>query len=135
MEDVIIIVGLPGSGKTELANREYVSKGYFHLEDPSTWLTLKEVKETLKNSTKPCVITDAVLCYDGFRDKLIEIFEELDLDRKWIFFENDPTSAMENQISRGDNPERITNVWAMSQGYTIPPVSQRCNPPLPVWKG
>lgn len=129
MEDVVVIVGLPGSGKTELAEREYVPKGYLHLEDPSTFLTLKEVKEILKNSTRPYVITDAVLCYSGFRDRLIEIFEELSLTRKWIFFENDPTSAMENQISRGDNSERITNVWAMSQGYTIP--SQN---PLPVWK-
>ncbi len=114
MKEVVFIVGLPGSGKTYLANKEYVPRGYYLIDDPSRMGNTKEALHAMSKYDK-LVICDPFLCSERKRQLAEIIFEGWNI--KWIFFENDPEKCKELIALRND--ARIINSLDVFQ-YTIP---------------
>lgn len=95
---VVLIIGLPGSGKTHLALNEYVPQGYTLIDDPKD---LNEVKELLALG-KRLVITDPHLCNPQNRNNAIKFFVKNDCVIELIFFEKDKEACLTNIIRRND---------------------------------
>lgn len=98
MNKAILIIGLPGSGKTFLANSEYVPKGYNLVDDPKDRnLILNYIKQN-----KNIVITDPHLCNPQNRKKAIDYFNIFGYQVECIFFENNVEKCQKNLIFRND---------------------------------
>lgn len=123
---IILIVGLPGSGKSHLADRiNDDNNGKFTIiNDPKDF---KEI-ENLINSD--LIITDPQLCFEKNRQRALEKIKSLNPDCKieWIFFKNDPDKCLTNSevrnrasvISFKPTKKVESFIKNFSQYYTIP---------------
>lgn len=119
MGEIIIIVGLPGSGKTYLANKEYVPRGYILIDDPSS--ETFDVGKPQLDKAKNYVICDPHLCSSSAREMAILIFEKLGFEVKYIYFENNVNKAYSNIKNRNDKRKvSINTIKWFSENYTIP---------------
>lgn len=118
----MIIVGLPGSGKTWLAQHEFVTQG-FHLLDDVCFLERSRLEEQLQQHTK-IVLTDPTLLSQHNRELLSSILTAAGFLRQhWIFFENDWQSCRTNLAARSDSRGHIS-VDLLSRIYHIPDNSE-----------
>ena len=115
MTDVVLLIGLPGSGKTTLAQTKFVPQGYYLVDDPRS---LETVKEALEQHDK-VVITDPLLTDPGAREAALSWFGLRGCQVSCIYFDNNPERATANLKLREDGRGPI-NVKAMSRFYTIP---------------
>ena len=115
---VILIVGLPGSGKTHLARKLVQNQGLKLFDDIDS---LDQLFCALKNQ-ESCIITDPNLCDPSIRAKALKIlkenFEELTLE--WIFFKNDPESCRKNVAFRNDGRDVEATIKRFSKVYEVP---------------
>ena len=127
MINIILIVGLPGSGKSELSkmiNRDNDNK-YHIIDDPKNFDT--DIKPYLDRNL---IITDPALCFEQNRESAIKYITSLVSDVKidWIFFENDPESCLLNsknrniKLVREGKPQRKVSAFIknLNRFYTIP---------------
>lgn len=99
---IILIVGLPGSGKSNLALRinadnALQNNGKFTIiNDPKDF---KEIEEHINDNL---IITDPQLCFEENRQKALKRINSLNPDCKieWIFFKNDPEKCLMNSEAR-----------------------------------
>lgn len=112
---VILLVGLPGSGKTTFARNLYGPRGYVILDDPRD---PKEVEDALlRASNAPgVVIADPHLVRRSTRACAARVLQGHDVE--WVFFENNPDAAEANVLRRTDG--RRVDVRAFSQMYDVP---------------
>lgn len=110
----VLIVGLPGSGKTTLAKTKYVPQGYTLIDDPVNLLSVEEVL------TEKVVITDPYFVLTDAREAAKKFFEEKGYEVEFIYFANEIATAEKNCLSREDDRGEI-NVRMFSKFYTIPP--------------
>lgn len=110
-------VGLPGSGKTFLAQKHQKELGGIVLDDT---FTLTQLNDALKNH-KNIFVCDPMFCnkYTRMRfDKIVDGRDKIE----WLFFENDPDKAYKNIEYRNDN-RLITYIsvkYYWSKTYDIP---------------
>ena len=119
MANILFIVGLPGSGKTTLANRINKENGgkYRIIDDPRNFNS-----DVLPYLGEDLIITDPHLCFESNRKAAIERILSINPDTKidWIFFENDPEACLKNV--KGRDERRVeTFIKNFNISYTIPP--------------
>jgi adenylate kinase family enzyme len=99
---ITAIVGLPGAGKTTLANKLY-NKNTFLIDDFS--LNKHLIEEFHKQSVNELIITDPRLC-EAKKEKAEKVFKRYfgeDIIIKWIAFENNLEVCWNNVQKRNDN--------------------------------
>ena len=111
-----MIIGLPGSGKTYLANKEYVPLGYTLIDDPKDKTEAKQ----LALRKIDLVICDPFLCDPKVRKSCVDFFLKEGYEIEYIYFENNPKCAADwiefrNQTEYR-NISKETAVW----NYQIP---------------
>lgn len=93
----IVIVGLPGSGKTTLMN---TFKNYIHFDDFISTLYNGELLKAL-NENKPVCICDPRLCNHGLFQYYIDLYFDK-RSTKVVLFENTPNQCIENIEGRNN---------------------------------
>ena len=119
---ITLIVGLPGSGKTTLA-QSMLNSDTFLIDDPSRNKHIfQEAVESLKSNI---IICDPLLTFTKV-DSVISFLKRKfgnDVDFEWIYFDNDPDQAWENHEHRNLTEYRNLNKRGfeeMSKKYIIP---------------
>jgi adenylate kinase family enzyme len=130
MNNIIFIVGLPGSGKSTLSkkiNKDNDGK-YRIIDDPKN-LDI----EVLPYINDDLIISDPNLCFKKNREEAEKFIKENSPNAKidWIYFENDPESCLLNSEVR--NRALINSlkpkikvdgfIKNLHKFYTIPPGS------------
>jgi len=127
MSNILFIVGLPGSGKTRLAQQINKDNNYEYkiIDDPKDFDI--DVKPYLNRNI---IITDPNLCFENNRQKATSLInhESPDSSIEWIFFENDPESCLlnaevrnrANSISFKPAKKVDSFIKNLSKHYTIP---------------
>lgn len=120
MQNIILIVGLPGSGKTKLANEiKAINKDYVIIDDPKNF-NIDIEKNIISN--KNIILVDPNLCFEKNRIRLTELINKINKNMKidWIFFENNPIKCLNNINSRIDNKDVKSFIKEFSKFYKIP---------------
>jgi hypothetical protein len=130
VKHIFLIVGLPGSGKTHLANEMMQRFPDSLLLDDMSVDT--DAKIEAGNDAENIIIADPNVCRFGPHvaiKKLREWFGEYDLDI--IPFENDPKQCWENVKNRRDG-RKITaaSIIRLAADYT----ADEWGTPRPVWR-
>lgn len=132
MPKVVLVVGLPGSGKTHLAIEIAAQRGCMLFDDisaeegdgdlPALYKALAEGKD--------CVLTDPFLCIPDHRTKCQMMLSQHELE--WIFFENDKEQCIVNAEARRkvDGRYVLGSIHRFSSLYKIP----EDYTPIPVWR-
>lgn len=122
MSSLLLIVGLPGAGKTSYAKK--------FIEANPTWMLwddmgLGEAPHTILmlaaalKSHRSCVVTDPTLC-DPIVRKECESFLSNYASIRWIFFTNDPEQCCVNAKRRGNLEQLKSYIESLSTVYRIP---------------
>lgn len=125
MNRAVLLVGLPGSGKTHTAVHEFVPRGFLLVDDPRSPEDIREAMATGQD----LVITDPFLTVASIRrlaEKMLATYEV-----EYVFFENDVEKAKANVARRDEQESRPqpTSVDAFARTYEIPPDV----PVRPIW--
>ncbi len=129
---IVLIAGLPASGKTHLGNKIALEQNLTLIDDP---IDLIEVELIVSNSEKGIVLCDHNFCIPRLRklatNYLLEKFPNAELE--WIFFENDVNQCLSNLYYRQDNGDdrKVEGlIRGLSPYYSIP-CDEKC---IPVWR-
>lgn len=122
MNKAVLIIGLPGSGKTHLAKTKYVPLGYTLIDDPT------ELPKIDKVLFKDIVVTDPHLCDERIRNNCIYFFENFGYTVECIYFENNEEKC--RRLLKYRNDERVITTFKPFN-YTIPSNVT----PLTIWNG
>jgi len=122
----IIIIGLPGSGKTTLANRMALEIPNAIVLDDFSLHYHKDYKDKIKGY-RSVIITDPSLCDIANEQVHIELTLELMFDKEsdectfsFIYFANDPEACIIN-ARRDPKPGGTENyIKMLTQKYVIP---------------
>lgn len=125
MAKATLIIGLPGSGKTHLAQELQATSiiAPMMIDDPVL------VDLTKLNNIVDVIVTDPHLCNPRIRQNAIDTFAKRGYEIEFIFFENDVEKCIKNVAYRADG--RIISAEGMhSFFYTIPEDVK----PLKIWQ-
>ena len=133
IEHIVLVVGLPGSGKSIFARQLAQAQGYVWLDDPSVTLTREQLVERLQAlnaSAKGLCISDPLLCYAHNQEAAKEVLAQCCPQAllEWVHFENDPQQCLANAQAR--------NVARSVQAF-IQEATKQYRPPasaLPVYR-
>lgn len=123
--EIILVVGLPGSGKTHWVNARKTEHDIF-LDDVTHFA---DVIEAVKKDPEHLFIADPNLCYPDTLDYAKElIFAACAFTTKEIFFQNDPEQCRKNAARRNDGRDVENSIRMLSAEYN-PPANA-----IPVWR-
>lgn len=118
LNKAVLIIGLPGSGKTYLANTKYEPKCYVLIDDPSNNKSSSALMTYhLNDTSRNLVITDPHLCNTKNRNKSVEFIKSKGYEVECVFFENDEEKCKKLLKERNDG--RVIKSFK-SFGYKIP---------------
>jgi len=127
--NVFLIIGLPGSGKTHLANllAENEESVNIVVDDITNLNQLPN-----KNECDNLLITDVNFCDENIRKKAIKKLNELyDNPYIWcLYFENDIDKCRKNIRYRNDGRNVEGTLKRFSKIYTIP----NTHKPIRIWQ-
>lgn len=122
MNQIILVVGLPGAGKSMLLKG--LRKGnWITFDDPKD---LKEIESHLDLSDdklKNIAIADPNFCVSEIRQKVENWFKDKKSSLWWVFFKNDPEKCKRNvelRQSKGDNRKVMGSIERFTKVYKIP---------------
>jgi predicted ATPase len=130
---VILIVGLPGSGKTTLAT-SMLNSDTFLIDDPSRDTSL--FTKALESGKSTIIICDPLLIVTKAENVITFMQKKFgsDVDIQWIYFDNDPVQTWKNHEQRNKHDYRLLDKNKfndMSKKYAIPENVT----PISVYKG
>lgn len=119
---LIIIIGLPGSGKTSyIKNNKIFNDFIFHDDFISNFFN-GELMRDLKTNNNICV-SDPRLCNIQMFNKYIEIFQEVIKDKsqiKLLLFENDKNKCLINAKLRNQKNKKVDKtIELLSEIYNL----------------
>lgn len=123
MKQIILIAGLPGSGKAHLAAKLSQAEPNRSVLDDRNAITGFNAEE---HGTESLVIYSREFCIDSARDETVKLLREKfgsQCPIEWIYFENRACLCMENVGHRrrhADNRQIATEILALSKNYHIP---------------
>ncbi len=107
----LLLIGLPGSGKSHLANERYRGWEWVIIDDPTDKALIKRCRDF------NLCICDPHLCDEGKRNKCIQYLEQLGYCIECKYFENDEEKCRKNIEFRNDG-RSIGNFRSFN--YSIP---------------
>ena len=121
MKKITIIIGLPGSGKTQLL---YKFAG--RIKDDICFLSKEEVKEMLAEPYEEFAVADPRFCDAKVLQNFVSHIQTLDLFQiRYIYFENNPEQCLANRSQT--ERDTINTIARLTKIYK--PVN-----PIPVWR-
>lgn len=125
MAKITFIVGLSGSGKTEMSERLKKETGgevFTNLLADDSGLGV--LIELLRDG-KDCIIDEVRFCLPAYREQILQSLSHIaGLDIRWICYENDLETANWNVIHRtnkGDPTGHLDLNLRLHPHYTYPP--------------
>ena len=113
---IIVLVGLPGCGKTYYGNKIKNDQIIF-IDDIKTF---KEIENNY-NKYDNFIMSDSHLCLKKNRDKAYKILKNMFSKIEFIFWENDLEKAWNNVVKRNDGRKISKHfVKFLSNNYNIP---------------
>lgn len=116
VQKVILIVGLPGAGKTQLGNRliEQIEDSVFF--DSVTNNTEMEQIGNACNKYNTVIMASPYLCVDSARYRASKFFKEINKKVRitWKFFDYNVYACIQN------NPTQKKIIFEVAEHYTIP---------------
>jgi predicted kinase len=105
IERIILVVGLPGSGKSVFAKELALGLGYVWIDDPSVSFSHEQLVgrlAALNDRAKGLSISDPLLCYPHNRQAAAELLQQCcpQATLEWVYFENDPERCLANSKAR-----------------------------------
>lgn len=116
MSHVVLITGLPGSGKTTLAMLEF--RDYVLVDDPK-FGDVQFIDDYLSENLD-IVIVDPNLCRAAARERAMKHFTDLGHSVQCVFFANDPLQCRINAASRVQPRPVNADIDALTRVYEIP---------------
>jgi len=113
--NVLLIVGLPGSGKTSWAIQNMCNKNYHLIDDPKS-IDL-DIKPFLGSDL---IVCDPHLCNKKTLNYCIDYFKSNNYDVKVLYFDNNKEQALINSKKR--NKKVVKFIDIMSRIYNPPRV-------------
>lgn len=119
-KQILIIIGLPGSGKT-FFSKNIEKKGYIIFDDFITSFYDGQIISCLKRNLKIC-LNDPRLClkniFDYYINKILKIVDKSNI--YLILFENNSERCLKNINNRNDNRKRVEETVVMySNQYDV----------------
>lgn len=119
---LIIIIGLPGSGKTSYIKNNKIFKDFIIHDDFISNFFNGELMRDLKTNNNICV-SDPRLCNIQMFNKYIEIFQEVIKDKsqiKLLLFENDKNKCLFNAKLRNQKNKKVDKtIELLSEIYNL----------------
>ena len=116
---IILVCGLPGSGKTFLGRNLSQEMGFEFIDD-ITKESFPRFHELLSNN-QSVIISDPKFTHTKIRNEAIKYLKQFEgLTIEWIFFENDPKQCVRNINVRDDGRDVVDFVKSFSRLYKIP---------------
>lgn len=118
---IVMIVGLPGSGKTHLGDKMRIP--FF---DDFSLIGKEDFLKAIGNFNIPKIaVADVFLCREKDRIAAEKWLKETfpDVELEWIFFENSPEKCYKNverRIKEGDGRKVQGLIKILSECYSIP---------------
>lgn len=117
MNEIVIIIGLPGSGKT-FESEYYKSQGYEIYDDFLSTIYDGRLLRSIKCNVKVC-INDPRLCYFPTYNRTISQIEKINKNISLILFKNEPEKCIINVSNRKYVDKIINNIEQYSKFYDI----------------
>jgi predicted kinase len=130
---MVLIVGLPGSGKSELTRKINSEKSYVEFDDPEehpydedldnfSENYYPQIEKALKKGLNVIINSGDFIQPHG--QDLIQILEKMGKNLGYsvrkIYFENDPEQCLKNQNDRGYRIFTREEMYQASKSYKIP---------------
>lgn len=115
-KEITLIIGLPGSGKSFLINKEFNSSEFTVIDDP---MKPDDIPLSFDNHL---VIADCRLCRSNVLDSFYPFAKKRfgDVKINTIYFENNPEQCLKNVIYRNDGRVVEPTIRHMTKTYNIP---------------
>jgi hypothetical protein len=116
MKQITIIIGLPGSGKSHLLEKEFSDQKYTVVDDPM------QSSDIPSDFPEHLVIADCRLCRDSIMTAFHNFIEKKfgDVQINKIYFENNPEQCLRNVAYRNDGRLVHATIEHMSKTYHVP---------------
>jgi len=112
---VILICGLPGSGKTYLGNKLSKETGLEFIDDD-----ILDKKPRILQSNG-CIVADPAFIFTKTRKAVTKFLKGIpNIEWEWLFFENDPEQCLINVDNRNDERRVSSFIKSFSNYYIIP---------------